>query len=66
MVYWSDVNERTIHRAHLNGSNHQIFMNYNHSLGIVDGKDFLYKATFDYKSERVSLENEWIVPTHWP
>ena len=40
-VYWSDVHERTVHRAKLDGSQHEVFLNYNHSLGIVDGESFL-------------------------
>lgn len=39
MVYWSDVHERTVHRAKLDGTQHEVFLNYNHSLGIVDGTD---------------------------
>ena len=37
-VYWSDVHERTVHRANLDGSGHEVFLSNNHSLGIVDGK----------------------------
>ncbi len=42
MVYWSDVHERSVHRANIDGTKHQIFLNYNHSLGVVDGKSTEY------------------------
>jgi hypothetical protein len=37
-VYWSDVTERSIHVAGLDGSRHRLFLSAsNHSLGVVDG-----------------------------
>ena len=38
MVYWSDVSEKTIHKANLDGSKHSIFLGKLHGLGVVDGK----------------------------
>ena len=53
-----------MHRAKLDGSEHEVFLNYNHSLGIVDGElslkvksesfslhDFLPLSSFSFKQE---------------
>ena len=37
-VYWSDVQERAIHRVHLNGEGHEVFLNASNGIGAVDGK----------------------------
>lgn len=38
-VYWSDVHERSIHKAQLDGTDHTVIMSSStHSIGIVDGK----------------------------
>ena len=38
MVYWSDVQERQIYRAPLDGSYQEVFMNITQGLGFVEGK----------------------------
>ena len=54
-VYWSDVHERTVHRAKLDGTEHEVFLNYNHSLGIVDGEPSLKVKSKDIHPPRPSL-----------
>uniref|UniRef100_X2AU42 HYR domain-containing protein n=1 Tax=Capitella teleta TaxID=283909 RepID=X2AU42_CAPTE len=36
-VFWSDVTERTIRKAKLDGSDSEILLSFNHSIGVVDG-----------------------------
>jgi len=36
-VYWSDVRQRTIHRAQLDGSNPVVLLGSSHGVGVVDG-----------------------------
>ncbi len=40
-VYWSDVKERSIHRAKLYGGAHEVFLNASSGLGFVDGMSIL-------------------------
>ena len=37
-VYWSDLQERNIQRARLDGSDHQVVLNISHGIGFVDGR----------------------------
>ena len=37
-VFWSDVKEKAIYTAKLDGSNRRILIGYNESIGVVDGK----------------------------
>lgn len=39
-VYWSDVRERVIYRAHLDGTNKTVFLDSTRGIGIVDGNEF--------------------------
>ena len=54
-MYWSDVHERSIHKAHLDGSDHTIFMSSaSHSIGVVDGKlaiDNNCNLVYNFKNE---------------
>ena len=37
-VFWSDVKEKAIYTAKLDGSDRRILIGYNESIGVVDGK----------------------------
>ena len=37
-MFWSDVIEKTIHRANLDGTNDIIFLDSSNGIGIVDGE----------------------------
>ena len=52
-VYWSDVHERSIHVANLDGSDHHLFLTANESLGIVDG------MALDVKGSLYDIETSW-------